>query len=176
MSRKLHIGGIDPAPGWEILNALAGPHVDHCGDAHDLSRFSDNTFAEIYASHVLEHFSYQVKLDKAIGEWYRVLEPGGRLYVSVPDLDILARFLLMKDELTVDQRFHVMRMIFGGQENEYDYHYVGLNQAFLGQFLWRAGFVNLKRVPEFGIFNDASSIRFGGVLISLNVVAEKWAS
>ena len=50
-SRKLHIGGKLSAAGWEILNVLDGPNVDHVGDAVDLSRFADATFAEVYGSH-----------------------------------------------------------------------------------------------------------------------------
>ncbi len=50
-SRKLHIGGKLSAAGWEILNVFDGPNVDHVGDAVDLSRFADATFAEVYASH-----------------------------------------------------------------------------------------------------------------------------
>ena len=50
-SRKLHIGGKLSAAGWEILNVFDGPNVDHVGDAVDLSRFDDATFAEVYASH-----------------------------------------------------------------------------------------------------------------------------
>ena len=33
MPRKLHIGGVARSAGCEILNANAGPHVDHAGNA-----------------------------------------------------------------------------------------------------------------------------------------------
>jgi len=52
MSRKLHIGGRDVRKGWEIFNISQGDNVDHCGNANDLSRFEDNTFKTIYASHI----------------------------------------------------------------------------------------------------------------------------
>jgi predicted SAM-dependent methyltransferase len=45
--RKLHIGGHERREGWEILDANAGPLVDHVGDAGDLSRFADGSFAEL---------------------------------------------------------------------------------------------------------------------------------
>ena len=32
-------------------------------------------------------------------------------------------------------KFHVMRMIFGGQIDEYDYHYFGWNFQFLHDYL-----------------------------------------
>lgn len=58
----VHIGGKIRADGWEVLNASAGPHVDHVDDAKDLSRFADATFAAIYASHVVEHLDYDKEL------------------------------------------------------------------------------------------------------------------
>jgi len=171
--RKLHIGGKQAHPEWEIINAVAGPHVDYLGNAKDLSRFEDDLFSEVYASHVLEHFDYSNELGDVLTEWYRVLKPGGRLYISVPDLDVLAQLFLQRDKLDINQRFHVMRMMFGGQIDEYDYHKVGLNFSFLAHYLQDAGFTGIRQVDEFGIFDDSSSYKPYDVLISLNVHAEK---
>ena len=173
MTRKLHIGGVQPAAGWEIFNAVSGPHVDHVGNAKDLSRFKDNTFQVIYASHVLEHFDYKTELEIALQEWKRVLIPKGLLYVSVPDLDSLAWLLLQKDKLCTDERFFVMRMIFGGHMDQHDYHHVGLNGEFLTAYLKKAGFHNIRRVDSFGLFDDTSNMHFKNVRISVNVIAEK---
>lgn len=173
MPRRLHIGGQVRAEGWEVLNANPGPIVDHVGNANDLSRFPDNTFSDIYSSHVVEHLDYVNELKSTLIEWQRVLEPGGRMYTSVPDMDILAALFLTKDQLTIDERFHVMRMMFGGHVDQYDYHYVGLNQEFLASFLHQTGFINIRRVQEFGIFSDTSALQFKGVPISLNLIAEK---
>jgi predicted SAM-dependent methyltransferase len=171
--RRLHIGGKQSNPDWEILNAVAGPAVDHLGNAKDLSRFEDNIFLELYASHVLEHFDYANELSVVLKEWFRVLKPGGRVFISVPDLDVLAQLILKRDELDINQRFHVMRMMFGGQIDEYDYHKVGLNLDFLGSLLHKTGFTGIQKVDEFGIFNDTSSYKHYGMLISLNVLAYK---
>jgi len=171
--RRLHIGGKQSNPGWEVLNVVAGPAVDHLGNAIDLSRFEDNIFLELYASHVLEHFDYANELGLVLDEWFRVLKPGGRIYISVPDLDVLARLMLERDKLDINQRFHIMRMIFGGQTDEYDYHKVGLNFEFLCSFLKKAGFTGIQKVDEFRIFHDTSSYEPYGTLISLNVLAHK---
>jgi predicted SAM-dependent methyltransferase len=173
MTRKLHIGGMVKAAGWEVLNATPGPHVDHPGDARDLSRFPDATFAEVYASHVLEHMDYKDELAKALAEWLRVLQPGGRLYVSVPDMDVLARLFLEKELLSLDERFFVMRMMFGGHVDEYDYHVVGLNEDFLTRYLTDAGYARIRRVDNFGLFQDTSCLDYRGMAISLNMIAEK---
>lgn len=171
--RKLHIGGAEARTGWEVFDVREAAHVDHVGDALDLSRFADGTFAEVYASHVLEHFDYVDELPRALAEWHRVLAPGGVLRVSVPDIDILAHLLLQRHVLDVNQRFQVMRMMFGGHTHAHDHHRVGLNQDFLAAFLDRAGFVNLQRVSRHGLFADTSETVVLGTPISLNINAHK---
>jgi len=171
--RRLHIGGETPAAGWEIMNITAGPHVDHSGNANDLSRFPDASFQEVYASHILEHLDYQNELLATLKEWHRVLRPFGTLYLSVPDLDILARLLLDKERLNVDDRFAVMRMMFGGHVGGQDYHGVGLNEDFLTYFLNEAGFALITKVDRFHMFDDTSSMEFKGEFISLNMTARK---
>ena len=94
------------------------------------------------------------------------------MYVSVPDLRILAQ-LFLRTDLSTKQRHRVMRMMFGGQMDEYDYHYAGIYHEYLVAHLSAAGFVNLRRVPEFGIFDDTSQNKIVDVLISLNMIAEK---
>jgi predicted SAM-dependent methyltransferase len=173
MTRRLHIGGQCKSEGWEVLNANSAPYVDHIGNANDLSQFADNSFIEIYASHVVEHLDYMGELIRSLREWHRVLMPSGKVFISVPDLDVLAKLILEKDKLTVNERFAVMRMMFGGHIDKYDYHVVGLNEEFLTDVLNAAGYVNIKKVPEFGLFNDTSSMVFKGVAISLNMTAEK---
>ena len=173
MSRKLHIGGQVKAAGWEVLDANPGPIVDHVANARDLSVFPDHTFERIYASHVVEHFDYNGELAATLTEWHRVLVPAGILYVSVPDLDTLSRLFLDRKSLSIEDRFLVMRMIFGGHMDKYDYHVVGLNAEFLGHFMRLAGFPYVDRVERFGMFNDTSNAQVRGVPISLNVVATK---
>ena len=104
-----------------------------------------------------------------------MLAPGGMLHISVPDMDTLAQLFLDRQQLSMDERFLVMRMMFGGHVDKYDYHVVGLNEEFLLRFLFAAGFVQAARVPEFGICDDTSSLTLKGTLISLNVTALKSA-
>ena len=173
MTKKLHIGGKQPHPDWEILNIQPSPTVDHVGDAKDLSRFDDETFDELYASHVVEHFDYKETLLEVFKEWYRVLKPEGKLYISVPDLYILCQLFQKRKELESKDRFQIMRMIFGGHMDQYDYHYVGLDVDILSSYLGQAGFRKLEKVEDFGVFKDTSLLRVAGVPISLNVIAFK---
>lgn len=173
MARRLHIGGTVRAEGWEVLNANPAPYVDHVCNASNLEWFPDNTFSDIYASHVVEHFDYAGELAGTLREWRRVLIPGGRVLISVPDMDVLADLFLAKDRLSIDERFFVMRMMFGGHVDKYDYHVVGLNEEFLAFFLQESGYVRIRRVASLGLFGDTSEMVFGGVRISLNMIAEK---
>lgn len=172
--RKLHIGGKVVKEGWEIFNAIPAEIVDHEGDARDLSRFEDNTFEALYASHVVEHFDFAGgDLPNTLKEWHRVLAPGGELYVSVPDMYVLCRMFVATEQFTSEERFHIMRMLFGGHVNEWDYHLVGLDQQLLSEFLFHVGFGEIRRVQGFGLFEDTSSMAFKGVPISCNLIAKK---
>ena len=66
-----------------------------------------------------------------------------------------------------------MRMMFGGQTDAHDFHFIGFNERFLLAFLRQAQFAQAERVGDFGIFEDASSYAPYGVPISLNVVATR---
>jgi predicted SAM-dependent methyltransferase len=169
---RLHIGGIERRAGWQILNIQPGPLVDHVGDCTDLSRFAEGSVDEVYASHVYEHLGYQQELPRALAEIHRILKPGGILRIAVPDLEILCRLFIHPD-LTLPERFHVMRMMFGGQIDPFDFHKVGLNWEILSDYLGRARFRTARRVASFELFQDCSVLRFAGHPISLNVEATK---
>ena len=66
-----------------------------------------------------------------------------------------------------------MRMIFGGQIDEFDFHYFGWNMPLLEAFFKEAGFKKFERVKSFSLFNDTSEFSFDGIPISLNVIAYK---
>ncbi|HWA37349.1 MAG TPA: tetratricopeptide repeat protein [Burkholderiales bacterium] len=169
---RLHVGGKEVRSGWKILNAQPGPGVDYVGDCADLGRFADGSVEEIYASHVLEHLGYQSELPRALKEFHRVLRPGGVARISVPDFERLAR-LFLDPASTLEDRYVCMRMVFGGQVDQFDYHRVGLSEEFLTQYLLQAGFSRVERVEQFGLFTDASRLGLRGQPISLNVVAYK---
>ena len=169
---KLHIGGEQAHPDWKILNVQAGPDVDYLGNCTDLSQFADASIEAIYAAHVFEHLDYQTELQQTLAECHRVLARGGELMVSVPNLGVLCQ-LFAAEGLTEVQRFRIMRMIFGGQTDAYDFHKVGLIEDFLVNYFRQSGFARWRRVEEFSVFDDASGLRVGEYLISLNMIATK---
>ncbi|WP_159719072.1 class I SAM-dependent methyltransferase [Geminicoccus flavidas] len=167
---RLHIGGVQPRAGWKILNIQPGPYVDFVGSCTDLTGFADGSIAEVYASHVFEHLGYQAELPQVLAGIRRVLRPGGRLRISVPDLDVLCR-MFVHPALTPEARFHVMRIIYGGQMDAHDFHKVGFTLEFLTYFLAKHGFCEVRRVASHDLFDDTSRLVLFGQPISLNVVA-----
>jgi predicted SAM-dependent methyltransferase len=165
---KLNVGGWDAAEGWTILDVNPGPHVDHVGDVRDLSFLPAQSCSEVYASHVLEHLSYQQEISDVLLEFHRILKPGGRLRISVPDLETLCR-LFLEPQLTTRDKYEVMRMIYGGQLDPYDRHLTGMSFEILGDFMHHAGFQQIIQVPSFNLFNDSSEFRFMNVPISCNM-------
>ena len=169
---KLHIGGKQIKEGWSILNIQKNEGVDFIGDISDLSQFKDNSIDEIYASHVVEHIN-QKNIKKTLSGIHRVLTTNGKFYISVPDMDVLCRIFISKEAPT-KVKFHVMRMMFGGQIDEFDFHYFGWNLEFLKDYLSSAGFKKIEKVKFFSIFNDTSNYApYNEVPISLNIIAYK---
>lgn len=84
-NRRLEIGpGPTRIPGFETLNVVGGLNVDYVWNAERALPFRENTFKLIYASHVLEHIPW-FKTERVLAQWVRVLAPGGRLEIWVPD-------------------------------------------------------------------------------------------
>lgn len=168
---RLNIGGTAPKDGWKIFNVVPGPHVDHVGDILDLGRFADGSVGEIYASHVLEHV--WLEQGKAVLRAFaRILAPGGRLMISVPDLPTLCRIYL-DPRLSQNQSVQVMAMIYGAHLDEHDIHHVGYDEVLMRGVLAEAGFRRIRRVEDHGLFDDTSVLKIMGLPISLNMQAQR---
>ncbi len=164
---KLLIGSRERPAGWESFDIEPGPTVDHAGDCKDLSRFAAGSVETIYASHVLEHIRF-ADIVPTLAEWHRVLQPGGTIMISVPDLNILSQ-IYVSPKLQGEEKFKVVSMIFGGQGDPHDFRYMGYDLETLAFCLYQARFRDMARVEDFGLFDDTSTMKFHGIAISLNV-------
>ena len=86
--------------------------------------------------------------------------------------DILCKIFL-NEKANGKEKFHAMRMMFGGQTDEHDFHYFGWNFEFLNSYLMGSNFKKVERVNSFGLFEDTSNYKPYGFPISLNVIAHK---
>lgn len=176
---KLHLGcGQIRLPGFCNVDILATPAVDFVADISRLNEFTDNSIEQIYACHVLEHFSHDEAVT-VLRRWFEVLKPGGELRISVPDLDRIVR-------VYVDNWQHFQTpgnspwigLIYGGQGDPYDFHKTGFNFCWMRHLLEGIGYMDVAEYPHEPHFVpgavDASLAKepFGRFL-SLNVVAKK---
>lgn len=58
----------------------------------DLKRlpFAENFCDEIFSFHILDHY-FPHEVSEALANWYKVLKPGGTLWLSVTDFEIICR-------------------------------------------------------------------------------------
>ena len=85
----IDIGGApDPLLLYRELFPLMGPVrcLDLAdGDAQFMAGVADETYDFVHSSHCLEHMNNP---REALGNWLRILKPGGHLVVTVPDEDM----------------------------------------------------------------------------------------
>lgn len=155
----------------EFLNMDIDAHdgVDLVGDVSDLSRFENGSVGAIYASHILEHFEYHRTL-AVLKEWARVIEPGGMLYVAVPDF---ARCVELYGQIGLSD--WIVRFLCGDQEYKTAYHYALFDEERLAMLLKEAGFKESFRVEQFPIGDEGDCSTMVSTHddepVSLNMVA-----
>lgn len=157
-------------PGFTVVDLRDSPGTDIVCDVQDLSRFETGSVDALYASNVLEHFPIE-RTVPVLQEWRRVLKPGSKLYVSVPDFDAAVK-LYQQVGLTLWLKYH----LWGDQKHSLNYHYVCFTFASLAKDLLDAGFSDIKRVKFFGIGENDGSHNVDSItheLISVNVTAIK---
>jgi len=82
---KLEIGpGRHPQPGFTTVDVDPAVKPDLLVDAAGRIPVDDGSCEIVFASHILEHIPWYQSQD-ALREWVRVLKPGGRLEVWVPN-------------------------------------------------------------------------------------------
>lgn len=90
---KLYIGSRNFKPdGYLTVDLNAQYNPDILADVTDLSLIQSETMDEVYASAILEHISWPLGY-KALSEWIRILKPGGKLKISVPDMQGLCSMI-----------------------------------------------------------------------------------
>lgn len=159
---RLHIGcGERLLSGWVNADRVARVR----GVATDIELtalpYPDASVQEILAEHVLEHLSFAEEAE-AWPEMARVLRPGGRLTLEVPDFEwVCAGFLAANDEWrdfyvvghpdhyagygrALDQRWGILQtMFFGNQNGAGQFHRSAYTEAKLRALSERTGFAEI---------------------------------
>lgn len=181
---KVHLGcGKRFIPGFVHVDLDDFPHIDHRHSITTLPMFQDNGVDVIYACHVLEYFDRSEVMD-VLGEWRRVLGPGGVLRLAVPDFEALVQVYGEDGDLNRILGPLYGRFPINGPKGETTlYHRTVYDFADLEQVLIAAGFKDVRRYDwrqtEHKDYDDFSQAyiphmdKENGLLISLNVEAVK---
>lgn len=123
--------------------------------------YPDSSAEEIYASHILEHFS-QHKTPDVLKDWVRALKPGGVLKIAVPDFNFIVSQHLAGNPNLLPLASYLM----GGQQNENDFHKAIFDEGGLRQLLADAGLTNIQ--PWKSEVKDCAALP-----VSLNLMGRK---
>lgn len=119
------------------------PHVNFRTSIDNLSMIADSSVTEIYSSHALEYLTRK-EARLALQEWFRVMTPGGALFVSVPDFDSLISIYTEYSNLS-----QILGPLFGIWENlklaQTIQHKTIYNEQDLSQALMQTGFVDILK-------------------------------
>jgi predicted SAM-dependent methyltransferase len=132
----LHLGcGHHRIPG--VTNCdLYHPGADRRLDAVSMEGVPDASVWMVEHHHMIEHLT-AADLDRAVGQWARVLRPGGLLVFTAPDLERVLRAWLRMPERRRWSRG--IRMIYGSQEHAGMFHRTGLTPRRASQLVAGAG-------------------------------------
>ena len=76
--------------------------------------FPDNYANLIYSSHSLEHLPIR-HARLALKNWFKILKPGGKLFLAIPDLEEIMKALLNKSIPFASRYFWYLHTLFGYQ-------------------------------------------------------------
>ncbi len=164
--RKLEIGsGMNPHTGYEHMDIRADlPHIEHVHDIYKPLPFAAGTFDEILSWSVVEHISWR-NIKEVLTNWKKVLKPGGKLEIWVPDLEYLCTMYkegkmdehLDKSYIDTAQKVighyspsvWAMIKMFGGQDYQENFHAAMYDWATMQQMLTFIGFQQVERIAPY---------------------------
>lgn len=134
--------------GYIGVDVVARGAADIVAPAHAIP-LDDGVADEVLAIHLLEHM-YPWEAEKALTEWKRLLKPGGKLMLELPNLkkcieNILSGF--QKDGKHPDQMGWWGLFGDGRSEDSYMMHRYGYTPASLTELLQRHGFIEITETP-----------------------------
>jgi SAM-dependent methyltransferase len=114
--------------------------------------FDDNSVTEILASHVFEHLNPYHAID-ILKNWLRVLKPGGKLIMEMPNIEALCRKFVTANKT---ERYSILNVVYGsvnttdigGPDNITSPHLFGWWPESLYDHMGAAGFTNIVFMDE----------------------------
>lgn len=139
---KLNLGcGNKPLKGY--FNVDIGS--ESCDIAWDVRTIplDDNKVEEIISAHLFEHLSNH-EVRNVLKEWRRVLKPGGRLILEMPNIEGLCK--LFTESKSKEDRYMLLVCIYGTTFPQYP-HRFGWYPETLADLLRDSGFEEIQSLP-----------------------------
>jgi predicted SAM-dependent methyltransferase len=134
---RLNLGcGNKPIPEYLNVDERELDSVDLIADVRSVP-FPAGTVAEIYAAHLIEHFTEPDLKLRVLPAWRALLGPGGVLHIVTPDaVGMIEAFT------RGDYPFESLRTVtYGGQDYPGNFHYTMFSRESLRSILHEAGFI-----------------------------------
>lgn len=132
---------------WTNLDIVYAPGVNVLGDGLELP-FKTGSCEVVHCIHVLEHLTRD-KYSTMVGEMHRVLEPGGHLYVEVPDFQGTVQNLTAAFEQGNIEGIRLWTTsIYGKSERAGMSHHWGFYEGSLRREFREQGFKEVTRLTE----------------------------
>lgn len=139
---KLHLAcGDQYLDGWVNVDLYNTAKVDASFDVSTIP-YGDNTVDEIKAFHIIEHFDW-FKGQDTLKEWFRVLKPGGRLWLETPDFFASCKEFV---EGSADMQMHLYGHFFSTPWIPGQAHLFLFTEAQLKWQLQEVGFKVVNRI------------------------------
>ena len=180
---KLHLGcGERYLEGFTHIDIADFEHIDFKIPVNDLSIFEEDSVELIYASHVIEYFD-PFEVINVLGEWKRVLTPGGTLRIAVPNFSSLIKIYDQTGE--IDKILGPLYGRWSTDNDEFIYHKTVYDQKSLTRLLDNCGYVDIQEWDWRKVFkntrnyDDHSQAYFphmdkvNGIHVSLNLECKK---
>ena len=108
-----------------------------------LKAFPDESADEIIAKDFIEHILWR-RVEDLLKDIFRVLKRGGRLFIQVPDLEAIARKVILDPNFKygdLEGWKAISFWVYGAQDYEENYHRSGFTIPTLKKLLEGIGFV-----------------------------------
>lgn len=169
---RINIGGSKKIDKWINYGMYKYSENDIIGNYDKLSIFENNSLSSIYSSYILQHFDF-IQIEEVLREWFRALKVSSRIYISVPNIDIISSLIIKKDFSDISDRVKLINILFDSHVTGKGYSKMGLNYELITYYLNKVGFEEITTVEGFNFLDDESTWKYKEIPLSLNVTALK---
>lgn len=154
--------------GWKHIDICPLYYTTECYDISQGIRETDNSVETIYMGDFFEHL-FRVKAKFVLQECFRVLQPNGKILISVPDMaSVMPLWLVGGGGIWRHNDLDRCSQLIWGEQDEQvksgnalpDSHFAGYTQDNLTDELKRAGFQKIERTKINGCWYELAMMAY----------------